>query len=256
MTIGVIGHTGLVGGTLVRAVGPAACFNSTNIEDIRGRTFDLLICAGARAEKWRINQDPASDVADLTRLTGALAGVQARRVLLISTVDVYPVPIGVDEDTWIDFAALTPYGAHRLRLEHFVASRFDTSIVRLPGLFGMGLKKNVIFDLLHGNQLDRIHPDGTFQFYDLSRLWTDVQRMWAMGIRLLNIATEPVTVRRLAREAFGHDFSDSPPAAPPRYDFRSRHAGSLGGRDGYLYDAATVSNDLQQFVRTSRQAGV
>ena len=43
-------------------------------------------------------------------------------------------------------------------------------IVRLPGLFGAGLKKNLIYDFVHDNRLDLIHPDGQFQFYDLERI--------------------------------------------------------------------------------------
>lgn len=251
MRAALVGHTGFVGGTLARQFAFDAHFNSVNIEAIAGQTVDLLVCAGARAEKWRINLEPGADTADIQRLTSCLSSVNARFAVLISTVDVYPNPIGVDENTWIDVKACTPYGAHRLTLEHFIASRFDALIVRLPGLFGPGLKKNVIYDLLHSNQLDRIDGDAVFQFYDVTRLWGDIERARAAGLRLLNAATEPVSVRQIAREAFGKDFTQTRPGqAPARYDFRSRHAHLFGGSHGYLYRAEQVLSDMKEFVVT------
>ena len=255
MRAALVGHTGFVGGALARQTAFDACFNSANIEAIAGQTVDLLVCAGARAEKWRINAEPRVDTAELQRLTGCLARVNARVAVLVSTVDVYPAPIGVDEDSWIDVEACTPYGAHRLALEHFIASHFDALIVRLPGLFGPGLKKNVIYDLLNSNQLDRIHADAVFQFYDVTRLWGDIERARALGLRLLNVATEPVSVRQVAREAFGREFNQTGAGTPPaRYDFRSRHAHLFGGAMGYLYGADQVLSDMKTFVASHQRA--
>src|SRR5688500_7998318 len=123
-------------------------FHSRDVDSIAGRRYSLLVCAGAPAEKWRANQDPDADRASLGRLTGALQHVQADRVVLVSTVDVYPAPIAVDESTPIDAESGQPYGRHRLALERFVQQRFATTVLRLPGLYGPGIKKNVIFDLL------------------------------------------------------------------------------------------------------------
>ncbi len=42
-----IGHTGFVGGNLLRQHGFGACFNTSNIETIGGRDFDALVFSGA-----------------------------------------------------------------------------------------------------------------------------------------------------------------------------------------------------------------
>jgi nucleoside-diphosphate-sugar epimerase len=248
-----IGHTGFVGGNLLRQHAFDACFNSKNIEDIRGRECELLVCSGAPAEKWKANSDPAGDLAVLQRLMDSLAQVRARRCVLISTVDVYPTPTGVDEDTLVPAEEGGAYGRNRRLLETFVQQRFDTLVVRLPGLFGQGLKKNVIYDFLHDNRLEAINADASFQFYDLANVWRDIQTALAARLQVVNFATEPVSVRELAREAFGRTFDQRQPGPAARYDFRSKHAAHFGGRDGYLYDRHQVLQAMRAFVSASRE---
>ncbi len=254
MPSAIVGSTGFVGGHLLRQAAFDDRYHSTTIHEIAGKTYDLLVCAGAPAAKWLANREPESDHANIQRLIDGLRGVSARAVVLISTVDVYPNPVAVDEETPIDERVLHAYGRHRLELERFVTGTFETVTIRLPGLFGRGLKKNVVYDLLHGNQVDKIHPDGAFQFYDLDDLWTDIERVRSHGLRVVNFATEPVPVRDVAREAFGVDLDQRPDTAPASYDVRSRHAAVLGGSNGYLYDRAHVMAALRRFVQTE-QAG-
>ncbi len=244
-----IGHTGFVGGNLLRQRPFDALFNSKNIQDIRGGSYDLLVCSGAPAEKWKANAEPERDLAVLQGLMEHLRHVTARKVILISTVDVYPRPIEVDEDTPIDGAQGGAYGRHRYLLEQFIQERFDALVVRLPGLFGQGLKKNVIYDFLNNNRTEVIHSEGVFQFYDLVNLWKDLQVAQAHGLRLVNFATEPTRVADVIREGFGREFDNKLPNPPARYDLRSKHAGLFGGRDGYLYDAGQVFAGLKTFVR-------
>jgi len=243
-----IGHTGFVGGALAGQTRFDDFYNSANVESIAGRRYELIVCAGARAEKWRINREPEADAAELERLKAALARAEAERLLLISTVDVYRDPVGVDEDSEIDAGALAPYGRHRLELERWAAARFPTAIVRLPGLFGRGLRKNVVYDFLHDNRLEQIHADAVFQFYDLENLWADLELVLRHGLMLVNFATEPVAVRELARDVFGREFRNRPSGPPARYDFRSKHAAVFGGANGYLYDRAAVLASLRKFV--------
>ena len=254
MADALIGATGFVGGNLLRQRPFEHLYRSTNIEELAGGSFDLLVCAGAPAEKWRANKDPDADWRSLERLMGALSAARAKRVVLISTVDVYPEPRGVDERTPIDAGAGQPYGRHRLALERFVAERFEALIVRLPGLFGDGIKKDIVFDLLHGNLVDQVHADAVFQFYGLDGIWRDVEVALDAGLSLVNFATEPVSVRDVAREAFGIEFDNRPPGLPPRYDMRTRHAALYGGTDGYLQPRERVLADLGAFVRRVKRA--
>ena len=128
-----IGYTGFVGSNLLRQRPFDACFNSSNIDQIAGRSFDLVVCCGARAEKWKANADPEGDLDNIEALTRALANVNATKLVLISTVDVFLSPVAVDEDSPTPTTGLHAYGRNRRRLEQIVASRFDAHIIRLPG---------------------------------------------------------------------------------------------------------------------------
>jgi nucleoside-diphosphate-sugar epimerase len=249
VTTALVGHTGLVGSNLRRQAPFDALYHRASIESIAGRSFDLLVCAAAPAQKWLANADPAADRANLARLLGCLAQVRAREVVLISTVDVFPDPVEVDEESPIEAARQHPYGRHRHELERELASRFPTRIVRLPALFGDGLKKNVVYDLLHDNQVEKIHADSLFQFYDLDRLWMDVQVARAAGLGLVHLATEPTSVRDVARAVLGREFDNRPPGAAARYDMRSHYADLFGGRDGYLMTRGQVLARLAAFTR-------
>lgn len=249
MAEALIGHTGFVGRNLAAQRTFTHCYHSRTIWDIKGHSFDLIICAGMPAEKWRANRDPEADRANLARLVEALVQTEAKRFILISTVDVYPHPVDVDEETFIDDVALQPYGLHRRQLEKFVREKFPTAmIVRLPALFGHGLKKNVIYDLLHDNQVERIHADAEFQFYSLDGLWHDLTVAQAAALSVVNFATPPIAVWEVAEHAFGFRFENRPPVQPARYDVRSRYASAFGGNDGYLESKEAVLERLRAFV--------
>lgn len=251
MNDALIGCTGLVGGTLLAHRRFAAAYRSTTIAGIAGRTFDRIYCAGAPAEKWKANRDPDADRANLARLVDAVSRARARKLILISTVDVFGDPRRVTEHD--EPSEATPYGRHRLELERTLAARFDTLVVRLPALFGAGLKKNAVYDLLHGNQTEKIDHRGSFQFYDLARLSSDLEVAEVAGLSLIHFATEPVTIGRVAREAFGIDFTNRLEAQPASYDVRTHHAAAFGGSGGYLADAAGVLEGLRSFVAEERK---
>ena len=63
-------------------------------------------------------------------------------------------------------------------LENFVKKNFKNySVVRLPGVFGQGLKKNIIYDLINKNQLEKIYYNDRYQWYDLSLLKKNIEEI-------------------------------------------------------------------------------
>lgn len=250
MTAALIGHTGFVGSNLARQIAFDVLVNSSNVDELRGRSFSLMVCAGARAEKWKANRDPAADRAGIERLLAVLREVRAQRVVLISTVDVFETPAGVDESSSAD--ATHAYGRNRRALEELCQERFGALVLRLPALFGPGLKKNAVYDLLHENQVEKIHPASTYQFYDVRRVWADAEKARAARIDLLHLATEPVSMGEIASRCFGRELR-APEGAPARYDVRTRHAEVWGGRAGYLCSREDVLRGLEDFVREEQR---
>ena len=145
-----VGCTGFVGGNLAAQYAFDALYHSADIAQGYDRPHRLVVYAGVPAEKFLANTDPAADLAVIQAAQENLRRLQPQRVVLISTVDVYRDPVGADEDSPMPREGLHPYGADRLLLEDWVRETYpDHLIVRLPALFGKGLKKNFIYDLCH-----------------------------------------------------------------------------------------------------------
>lgn len=143
-----IGYTGFVGQNLV-GNNESELFNSKNILDIKGREYNRVVCAGIRAEKYLANLYPEQDLGSIKELISVLEQVKCKQFILISTIDVYKNPIDVNEKSKIEIEGLHAYGLNRYFMEEYVRSNYDEYlIVRLPALFGKGLKKNFIFDML------------------------------------------------------------------------------------------------------------
>lgn len=252
MRHGLIGHTGFVGSNLARQTHFDASYNSANIRDIAGEEFDLLVCSGVRAEKWIANANPEKDREGIAGLLDALKTVRAKQVVLISTVDVFLSPIEVDEDTPVVTDGLHAYGTHRYELEQELARRYPTLVARLPGLYGPGIKKNVIHDFLKNHETHKIDSRGMFQFYGLHRLWGDLQAAMKNGLTLIHLPTEPVSVAEVARVVFGVEFSNHVVAKPARYDVRTKHAALLGGVGPYLESREAELEGIRLFVDHQR----
>lgn len=247
-----IGHTGFVGSNLDDPDRFTARFNSRNSEEIEGGRFDEIVCAGVSAKKWIANREPDEDWAAIAALIRRLETVEAQRFVLISTIDVYPDPAAeLDEDFDPADAPNHPYGRHRLKLEHWVRERFEEPvIVRLPALFGPNLSKNALFDLMHGNMVEKINPAASFQWYPVQRLWRDIATIRSHGLGLVNLFTEPVAMRDVV-DRFFPGAPVGPPSEPaPRYRLRTRHADAFGASGPYMMDAGEVMAEMERFVRS------
>lgn len=144
-----VGSTGLVGGNLLRQRRFSLAVHSTDVSRAFGTGADLVVYAGVTGTSFLANSDPAADRMVVEAARENIRRIAARKTVLVSSVNVYADSRGKDEGS-DPGGGLGAYGANRLMLERWVQEDFpDTLVVRLPALFGHGLKKNFLFDLIH-----------------------------------------------------------------------------------------------------------
>lgn len=246
-----IGYSGYVGGTLIKQEYFKSLYRSTNIGDIDNKYFDTVVCAGAPAQKWIANREPDADRQKIEELIAHLKTIQCKIFILISTVDVFKKPIGVDEDSIVDEVDLHAYGLHRRLLEKFVEEHFPNHlIVRLPGLVGPGLRKNVIFDFLNENNLDAIDSRGVFQFYPMVNLWYDIQTALNAGLKLVHLTAEPLRVGDLFLQGFGKSFNHTLGSPAATYDMQTKHGQIFGASGRYLYSARETIMAVRAYAQS------
>lgn len=150
--ISLVGYTGFVGNNILASAGDDIQYkyNSKNITEAYGTNPDLLIYAGLRAEKYLANQDPEKDMDLIKEAENNIEKIHPKKLVLISTIDIFKEPRSVDENSFVPTDGLHPYGYNRFQLELWSREHYpDALIIRLPGLFGKNIKKNFIYDFLN-----------------------------------------------------------------------------------------------------------
>ena len=145
-----VGYTGFLGINIYAKGDFDGIYNSKNIQEAYGKNPDLLIYSGLRAEKFLANNAPEKDLELIYGAEKNIEKINPKKLILISTIDVLKKPINVDEDVEIETIGLQAYGYNRYQLECWVRENYpDALIIRLPGLYGINLKKNFIYDYIN-----------------------------------------------------------------------------------------------------------
>lgn len=307
--ISLVGYTGFVGSNIYASAGDKidAIYNSKNVEKAFNTNPDLLIYAGLRAEKYLANNAPEKDVELILQAENNISKINPKKLVLISTIDVFKLPKNVDENSVIDTGNLQAYGYNRYQLELWVREKYpDALIIRLPGLFGKNIKKNFIYDfinvipfMLNGekfkelserdpelkgyyelqeNGFYKVNEEGKnrkllkdkfnnlgfsalnftdsrskYQFYNLERLWGDIQTALDAGLVLWHPATEPVSAGEVYEYLTGKTFVNELMGDPVDYDYRTVYAEVFAGKEGYICSKNKILNDIKQYVEESKR---
>ena len=145
MKIALIGFEGFVGKALFNKLkdnNEVIGINRNNFNELQEDNYDIIINSAMPSKRfWALN-NPLEDFEATVKLTAEIVyNWKYKKLIQISTVS---ARCQLDH----------PYGINKLTAETLVLNHSKKNlIIRLGGLFGEGLDKGVIFDILEGNEL-------------------------------------------------------------------------------------------------------
>ena len=297
-----VGSTGFVGGNLISSHQFTHVCHSSDINNYFGSNPDLCVYAGVPAAMFLANSNPNADLEIMKEARENIRKINSKKLVLISSIAVYKDSRCKDENSLMETDNLPAYGKNRLQLEQWVREDYpEALIVRLPALYGKGLKKNFLFDLhtiapsmlnklkyeelvsktelvkngyslqdngfycLNGNvnkeelksffkandfnALSFTDSRSKYQFYNLSRLWNDINKALDCGITMLNLCTPPVTAKEVYEYVTGDtSWTNELDKEPYDYDLHSIFSDKLGGNRYYLCSIEEELKDIKQFM--------
>jgi len=164
----VVGHSGVVGRSLLAQQEFDLLFDSKNIHTLSNHKIDLLVVAAPSGNRLAINRDAEThqqDQANIQQIITQVYRCRPGHVVLFSTVDAVTAP---DSN----------YGQNRRWLEQGMQRYHATTVYRLCTLVGSQIKKNILYDIKHGQFLDQINSESEFQWClldDLGQLVSTAQ---------------------------------------------------------------------------------
>lgn len=253
-----VGYTGFVGSNLCRFIKFDKMYNSKNFSDANGMECDELYFCGLPAEKWKANKFPENDDQNINKIKEILLTMRIKRFILISTIDVYDnTNSKLDEDYIPNYETNNTYGKNRYLFEIFVRENFENHhIFRLPALFGMGLKKNIIFDLLNNNQITNIPINSKFQWYNIDWLYEDIKKFILLNVKLVNLFTGPLETNRII-SLFDYNYEIFTNTNVIEYDITTKYADSLfdiiiNTENKYIKSAEECIEDIIEYIKNEK----
>ena len=305
-----IGYTGFVGSNLAKQFYFDGLYNSKNVQDSYGTNPDILVYSGVPAQKFIANKDPEKDFQIIEDAIENIKKINPKKLILISTIDVFNHPNEVTEDSE-EFQTDEAYGRNRHYLETWVQDNFkDYLIVRLPGLYGLNLKKNFIYDLinvipsmlkdekynelvlkdskikkyyekldngfykcieLNNKEKDKLKnifrkigftalnftdSRATFQFYNLKNLWKHINIAMDNNIKVLNVATEPISINELYKYLYNETFTNEITNNIPYYNFKTKYDKLFKGKNGYILNKKDILEDIKNYIEDALKVNI
>lgn len=248
-----LGETGLIGRSLKEQTTFDGGFSSKNLDDVLNiPDGQEIFLSCLPATKWQVNQNLQADLDNMQRVINVLKQKKFSRVNLISTIDVYCNSQECSDESHSPRFNSLSYGHNRYLFELMVrafVSADELKIFRLPALYNKHIKKNVLYDLLHNKNVEKISYHSAFQWYNLDYLYDDIIRLTRRfpEADLFNIFPEPLYTQNII-ELF--------PDAMEKVDFVN--AGSFYNyhtkytSTGYFYPSEQSLQEIKKLIYEAR----
>lgn len=245
-----VGNTGLVGSTLRDTINFDLEFNSKNINEFSSYNIDGcdLYLSCLPATKWLVNQNVIGDLENIINLIQIFKTKSYKNIYLISTIDVYgDSPQNVNEDYLPNYKN-SSYGSNRLLFESLVRTQLKCEkcmVFRLPALFNNRIKKNILFDLINNNNIDKINTNSKYQWYNLDHLSIDIHSLENEfpNEEVFNLFTEPLETQMIVDLFPQHKNSVFFGDTKIEYNYKTKYS-----NEGYFKNNLEVLNDIKNMV--------
>jgi hypothetical protein len=239
----IIGSSGFIGSNAQAFFPVAIPISRESLYGNEEIDVNHLVIAAPSAVKWKINQSPEFDRQQVQRIVDSVTkNIRAERVTLFSTVDVFQDLENSNESSQLrdDLS----YGGNRAVLELSLRSLFGgrLTIVRLPGIFGKGLKKNLIYDIRH-DRIEEINKYFSDDEYQYANLQDCLQIAFGPGEHLgkcVNIVSEPLPAKVIANLK-GYNL-------PSRLTRRLYNVKSIYSTTGYHFTSSEALIQIKNFL--------
>jgi hypothetical protein len=206
----ILGYSGFVGSHLLEKVFNTELYNSKNIKDVIDKEFNLVYCCCLPSVKWYCNKNPEEDNIIIDEIKKHISNIKSfNKLILISTIDIHDNNIEEQTEDNIEVSK-EYYGLHRFNFEQWLINKYKNKIhiIRLPALFGIGIKKSALYDLLNDNNLHLICSKNLYQWYDLRWLYDDIEYMLNNNIKIINAYSEPIIMKDIINYFFPTKIND------------------------------------------------
>ena len=239
--IGIVGAKGFIGSNLMRMLPSSVAIFPPTATKTEIDSLSALYIAAPTSSKYLVQNNPLEDRENVLELSKSLIEFsRIKNVVLFSTIDVYQNRVACDEDssTMHDIS----YGGNRMILEDRLNLIFsDLRIVRLCGVYGPGLKKNLIFDIKNHrpSEVAKYAPESSYQLIHIGEVYKFITGERADFPNLINLVTEPISVSEILSDtdliARGRDVV--------RYNVKSKYF-----EGGYAYSKQHSLNSIKDFL--------
>lgn len=104
------------------------------------------------------------------------------------------------------------------------------------------------FNNIGFNALNFTDSRGKFQFYNLGYLWKHIEIARKNNLKVLNLATEPVSISEIYKYIKKQEFINEVAQNIPNYNFKTKYDKLFNGKNGYIFDKEFILEDIKKFV--------
>ena len=188
--VGIVGAAGFVGSALCKAAEKHGykVFQITraNFNEHKATEYDFLINTAMPSKRFWAFNNPVEDVNETVVKTASLLYEwKYNKFIQVSSIS---AKIQLD----------IPYGSHKRSAEVLVENRPDTLIVRLGALYGEGLRKGALYDLVNHKHI-YVDIDSEYNYLDVNFAanWI-IENLDKIGIKELG-ACDTISLREISQ---------------------------------------------------------